>query len=246
MLDEQQLRQFAAEGYLVVSGVVPEDRLGAVDDEIDVLLLDSPPPADLVGRHDYFLPPDRLPKADAALRHSGALDLARQLVAPYTIDYGLDHIQLALSFPVLSHRPGGPHIDGHGGDRDRPDSFTLLAGIYLVDDPGPDGGNLWVWPGSHLVHAELFRRRGPDVLLANGGHVTLLEDPPAVGPGRPVTAQRGDLLLAHFLLGHNWSGNQSERTRRVAYYRLSTEGHRGRWPETFLDPWAEFAPVRAS
>lgn len=60
----------------------------------------------------------------------------------------------------------------------------------------------------------------------------------------PVLAGRGDLLLAHYLLGHNTSGNMSDRVRRIAYYRLSCEGHEGRWEDTLVDAFTEYTPVR--
>ena len=57
-------------------------------------------------------------------------------------------------------------------------------------------------------------------------------------------ARRGDLLLAHFLLGHNSGGNTTDRVRRIAYYRLSCTGHEDRWEDTFLDAFTEYAPVQ--
>ena len=59
-----------------------------------------------------------------------------------------------------------------------------------------------------------------------------------------MLARRGDLLLAHFLLGHNTGGNTAAWTRRILYYRLGVVGHRSRWESTFRDPWCEYAPVR--
>jgi hypothetical protein len=52
------------------------------------------------------------------------------------------------------------------------------------------------------------------------------------------------LLLAHFLLGHNIGGNVTDRVRRIVYCRLRCQGHEARWPETFLDAFAEYEPVR--
>lgn len=244
VLSGDQLRRFGEDGYLVVPGVVPEELLAALDDEIDWLVDDDPPPEGTVGTHFWFLPRDRLPAADAALRQAGALDVAGELVAPYRLDHGLDHIQIALNHPPRAHRPGGPHLDGHRPDQDRPHSFTMLAGIYLVDELERQAGNVWVWPGSHLVHEELFRARGPGALLAVSGQATLLEQPPSLGEQVPVMARRGDLLLAHYLLGHNTGGNTTDRVRRIAYYRLSCEGHAARWRDTFLDAFAEYAPVQ--
>ena len=244
MLSIEQLRQFGEDGYLVVPGVVPEPLLAAVDDEIDSLLVADPPPANTVGRHFWFLPPVRLPAADAALRQSGALDAAAQLVAPLHLEYAFDHIQIALNYPPHAHRPGGPHLDGHRPDEDPPHSFTMLAGIYLVDEQERQAGNIWVWPGSHLHHQRLFQERGTRVLQPVSGHATLLDPPLSLGQQVPVMARRGDLLLAHFLLGHNTGGNTTDRVRRIAYYRLSCAGHPDRWEQTFMDAFAEYAPVR--
>jgi hypothetical protein len=59
-----------------------------------------------------------------------------------------------------------------------------------------------------------------------------------------LLARRGDVLLAHFLLGHNFGGNTSADTRRILYYRLAAEGHPERWADTFLDPFMEYPSLR--
>ena len=220
MLTEEQRRRFASDGYVLVPGVVDETLLQAADAEIDELVARSPAPAGTVGAHFYFLPPDRLPSADAALRDSGALGLAGELVAPHRLDHALDHIQVALNIPPYPHRPGAPHIDGHRPDEEIA-SFTMLAAIFLTDESTPDRGNLWVWPGSHRGHQQLFRERGVDVLKAVSGHAIMLDPPAWFGPGEPLLAGRGDLLLAHYLLGHNTGG-----TRRQARGGSSTTA----WP----------------
>jgi hypothetical protein len=72
--------------------------------------------------------------------------------------------------------------------------------------------------------------------MAVSGHAAMLEPPVWFGPGEPLLAQRGDLLLAHYLLGHNVGGNTTTATRRMPYYRLAAEGNADRWADTFLDP----------
>ena len=119
-----------------------------------------------------------------------------------------------------------------------------MAAIFLTDESMPDHGNLWVWPGSHRGHQELFHQRGVDVLKAVSGHAVMLDPPVWFGPGEPVLAERGDLLLAHYLLGHNTGGNTSAGTRRILYYRLATESHTARWADTFLDPFTEYPSLR--
>jgi ectoine hydroxylase-related dioxygenase (phytanoyl-CoA dioxygenase family) len=244
VLSVEQLRRFGEDGYLVVAGVVSESLLTAVDEEIDALLAADPPPPGTVGWHSWLLPRGRLPAADAALRRSGALDVASELVAPLALDHALYHTQIVLNYPPKAHQPDGPHLDGYGPEWDRPASFTMLAGIYLVDEQEPQAGNLWVWPGSHLDHQRLFQERGARALEAVSGHSRLLEPPLPLREGVPVMARRGDLLLAHYLLGHNSGGNTTDRVRRIAYYRLACEDHESRWEDTFLDAFAEYAPVR--
>ncbi len=246
MLSTDQVRCFARDGYVVVPGVVPEPCLADADAEIDGIIADAPPPEGKGGPHFYFLPPEQLPAADAALRRSGALTAAEDLMAPHRLDHALGHIQVALNIPPYPHRPGGPHLDGHRPELSAPGSFTMLAAVFLTDESVPDSGNLWAWPGSHLAHQQLFAERGPTVLLATSGHTLSLDKPPPLGDPRPVTARRGDLLLAHFLLGHNIGGNTSPATRRILYYRLSVDSHEQRWSNTFLDAFCEYPPIRAA
>jgi Phytanoyl-CoA dioxygenase (PhyH) len=244
VLGEEQLREFGDNGYLVLPGVVPERLLAPVDAEIDALAAGSPPPAGAISSHSYARPPGTLPASGAALRDSPAIRLAEALVTPRTLNHDLHHVQVALNIPPSADRPGAPHVDGHRPEQARPDSFTMLAGIYLVDESAPDSGNLWVWPGSHLVHERVFREQGPAALLATSGHGCLLAAPPRYSEPVQVLANRGDLLLAHFLLGHNIGPNTSSRTRRIVYYRLSCPGHASRWADTFTSAFTEYAPVR--
>jgi hypothetical protein len=249
VLSSEEIKSFGTDGYLVVRGVVPERVLAELDHEVDALIAAAPPPAGSVGFHHYFEHPTRLPVAQRALRDSGVLDLAAELVAPLTIDLAFDHIQVATSIHGWDHEPGGGHIDGYGlPGQTEPATFTMLAGIYLGDESEAGRGNLWVWPGSHRVHQRLFEEQGVDALMneaSMGGHASLLPGAPDFGPGRPVLASRGDVVLAHYLLAHNQSGNMWNPLRRIIYYRLAAEGHRARWQQTHLDALLEYAPVRA-
>jgi hypothetical protein len=248
MLSHEELAAFGRDGYLVVRGLVREEVLVDVDREVDALVRSAPPPAGKVGFHHYFEHPSRMPAAVSALREHGVLDFAAELVAPHPIDLAFDHVQVATSIFGWDHEPGGGHIDGYGiPAHAEPATFTMLAGLYLGDETRRGRGNLWVWPGSHRVHERLFRERGVDALMteeSQGGHACLLPDAPDFGPGRPVLASRGDVLLAHYLLAHNQSGNMWNPLRRVVYYRLAADGHRQRWRRTQLDALLEYAPVR--
>lgn len=247
MLTPAQLHTFGTDGYLVVRSALGERWLAPLTAEVDALIAREPAPAGKVGFHHYFKPVPTLPVAEHVLRDAGVLALAGELVAPHAIDLAFDHIQVATSIHGWDHEPGGGHIDGYGiAGQGEPATFTLLAGVYLGDELAPGRGNLWVWPGSHLGHQALFRRCGLDVLMATGGHACLLSPAPDFGRGQPVLAQRGDVLLAHYLLAHNQSGNLWDPLRRIVYYRLAAAGHRQRWAATHTDALLEFAPVRAA
>jgi hypothetical protein len=250
-LTDEQLRQFADEGYVVVRNVVSETLLAAADAEIDGLIAETPPAegGGGPGQITWFPLRERLPRCDDVLRRSPALAVARELVSPNTIDHAdldgsrYNHTQIAITVPPWSHIPGGPHIDGWEPGA----SFTMLAGVLLTDQRGTQSGNLWVWPGSHLDHARLFRERGTTILERSGvnGHATLLDPPLALRPGIPIRGDRGDLVLAHFLTGHNKGGNTAGHVRRTIYYRLNVPGHVQRSQQTLTDPWLEYPRMRA-
>ena len=247
-LSDADLRRFATEGYLVVRGVVPDALLLAADREIDELIAEAIPDEGDggPGTNLWFPPCSRLPRCDAALRKSPALGIAEELVAPQRLDHAFDHIQVATTVPPYRHVPGGPHLDGHGPHLATPASFTMLVGVILTDQTDSQRGNLWVWPGSHLVHRDLFSRRGTTALQETSGHPTLLDPPARFDAGCEVRADRGDLVLAHFLTGHNKGGNTGPAVRRTIYYRLAVPGHREHWESTFLDPWTEYLPIASA
>jgi hypothetical protein len=235
----QQTSQFAERGFVLVPQVVPSGVLERANQRIDEIVSADPPAADRRGKHFYFLPASAEPALLATLTRSAAFGLAGELAGPGTLEVP-EQVQVALNIPPYPHRPGGPHIDtGHAEPTGEPVSgtFTLLAGILMTDQLTENSGNLWVWPGTHLAHAAYFRERGPQMFCAY--------PPIALPEPEQVTGRAGDLLLSHYLLGHNIGGNyRSEQTRRALYFRVSAANHASRQNEFLQDPWLEYQPLR--
>jgi ectoine hydroxylase-related dioxygenase (phytanoyl-CoA dioxygenase family) len=242
MLSRQQKQAFAEEGYLVVPQCVPRPMIDAARREVADRLARDPPPAGRFGPHPLFLPVNLPEPLCRPLFGSPALAAAESLITPGRFEPP-DQVQISLNIPPFRHRPGGPHVDGITPPEPsgRPGTFTMLAGILLTDQPRVDMGNLWVWPGSHRSAAAYFREQGPEAILACAPY-----PPVALPEPRQVLGQAGDLLLTHYLLGHNIGGNTSGVTREVVYFRLRREGHRQRWRDCVRDPLLEFEPVRAA
>lgn len=241
MLSDAQVREFAERGYLVVPQVVPLGLLDKASRRIDEVTAADPPAADKRGHHFYFLGTRDEPDLLAPLTGSPAFGLAEELAGKGTLEVPWQ-VQVALNIPPFEHRPGIPHIDAAnaeptGGPVDG--TFTMLAGILMTDQLTGNSGNLWVWPGTHLAHAAYFRRHGPRKFCAY---------PPVDLPApEQVTGRAGDLLLAHYLLGHNIGGNYaSDLTRRALYFRVSAAGHASRREEFLQDAWLDYEPVRSA
>ncbi|MFD2467749.1 phytanoyl-CoA dioxygenase family protein [Amycolatopsis silviterrae] len=239
MLDRTQMREFAERGFVVIPQAVPEHLVASAAETIDELTTREPPPDAVRGPHFYFPAATEVPSLLELFTRSPAWSCAESLVGEGALEVPRQ-VQVALNIPPFSHRPGGHHIDGFPPEPDgRPGTFTLLAGVLLSDQLDQDAGNLWVWPGTHLTHAAHFREHGPDAFFAAGGYPPIpLPEP------EQIRGRAGDLLLAHYLLGHNIGGNTSGRTRRAAYFRVKRAGHDPRWREFLQDPWLDYPPLR--
>ncbi len=241
-LTEHDLVEFGLSGYLVLPRVVPPDAVARANDEVDRIVAASPPPNGYVGQHFYWPTSEGSPTLYELVHDAGIAEQATELVSPNRVEIAFDQTQIALNIPVFSHRPGGPHLDGYADDRPVPATFSMLAAVLLTNQASESCGNLWVWPGTHRAHATYFRERGATAFNEARGY------PPIAWPEPvQVLGEAGDVLLAHYLLGHNIGGNyESDQTRRALYWRLRVEGHQDRWRECLQDEFLEYPAVRGA
>jgi hypothetical protein len=241
VLTDQQVQSFAERGFVVVPGLVAPEDCNVVEAEVDRLLGEQAVPENHVGSHFIWRTSSESPSLFEVLdRPFGILGAATDLVRPNEVEVAFDQVQVAFNIPPYDHRPGRPHIDGYAPGQVTPGTFTLLAGLLLTDQVMDNVGNLWVWPGSHLAHAAFFARGGPEAFGASGGY-------PDADLGDPVQVhgRRGDVVLAHYLLGHNIGGNtESDVTRTALYWRLQIPGHAESWYSSLSDAWHEFPDLK--
>jgi hypothetical protein len=241
-LSEPELREFGVRGYVVIRDVIPPAILAAASSAIERLVDEQPPPEGYVGQHFYWLSSTDGGPLPALFYNTPLGSLAQSLVAPGEIEIAFDQLQVALNIPPFSHRPGAHHLDGYLEGHQVPATFTMLAGVLMTEQKVENAGNLWVWPGTHRTHAEFFRERGPEALVEYKGYPKIELPEPSQVLGGP-----GDVILAHYMLGHNIGGNYaSERARQAVYFRLRRAGHQHRWRECLCDELLEYDPVRAA
>jgi hypothetical protein len=166
VLTVEQLRSFAENGFLVVPGLVDPDRVRAANVAIDDLIAAEPAPGVHSGGRSYWN--QTAPSLVRPILDPPVWTVAEQLTGaehgPYVS--GVHDVQVAVTPPPYSHRPGAGHLDGFNhlreGDGQRPSSFTLLVGVILSDQTGDDMGNLhavWQPPGGGRLCAQPRCRR---------------------------------------------------------------------------------------
>ncbi len=235
---DQRLR-LREQGFIQVPAAIPRAQVDAALRAVNASLGQGVDPAQLATyrAQSFCLELVQSPVITDLFNRSPAIALASALIGAVEPVTGG---QIALRFPSLAASAGlpPPHLDGmytpsNGVVAGSLDSFTALACVLLSDLPGCDAGNFSVWPGSHLRHAAHLRAHGARSLLAG-------MPPLALGAGLQITGRAGDLILAHYLLGHTVAPNLAPHVRYAVFFRLRALGHRERQEAALGDPWLEW------
>ena len=109
----------------------------------------------------------------------------------------------------------------------------MLVGVFLTPVEREFAGNFTVWPGSHYLYENYFRERGPR---------TMSEPVPAleIGPPLQLMCDVGDVVLAHYELGHSAAVNTAALDRIAIYFRVwlrKVESYRWHYLTNMWDGW---------
>jgi hypothetical protein len=154
-------------------------------------------------------------------RSTMARELADALLAPGRVREP-SVAQIAVRFPLGEQTPAPsrslrPHVDGSYSPSNgvRPGEvahFTLLCMVALSDVRAEFAGNFTVWPGSHQLYERYFQTHDVREMLHGTPRLEQL--------GAPLQLQvnAGDVVLAHYQLGHTGAPNLSARIRCAVFF----------------------------
>jgi ectoine hydroxylase-related dioxygenase (phytanoyl-CoA dioxygenase family) len=134
--------------------------------------------------------------------------------------------------------PPTPHLDGfasglNGVPPDTIYNHTALVGVFLTPVQRQFAGNFTVWPGSQNIYEVYFRKRGRRALR---------EAPPDIDVGEPLQlmCDVGDVVLAHYEVGHTAAVNTADSDRIAVFFRVvlrDVERDRWRYLANIWDGW---------
>jgi hypothetical protein len=256
-LDEQQRRAFYRDGYLHLPGVVPhaqvERALAAIDASVERGL--EPARMDEFYARSFCPELRSSPEILELFEATPARALANLLVAPGGVR-SPRLAQIALRFPsapVATRTLGAgapdptlalrPHVDGsyspsNGVQAGQVAHFTMLAMVALSDVDTDFAGNFTVWPGSHHRYEQYFKDHDVRDMVRG---TPRLEGLPAPHQTR---VKAGDLVLAHYQLGHTGAPNLSVFVRYAVFFRLYHQDHDADAIDILADIWREYPDLR--
>jgi hypothetical protein len=134
------------------------------------------------------------------------------------IDWDKGQIAIRRAHNVPAPTPPVPHIDGfasgaNGLDEGKIYNHTVTVGVFLTPTTHEFAGNFTVWPGSHYVYERYFQERG----------TRAMSEPmpmPAIGQPVQLMCGVGDVVLAHYQLGHSAAVNTSDFDRIAIFFRV--------------------------
>jgi len=214
MLSSEQEQSYERDGFLLVSGLIPEEVSAAAEAAMWRLLgaraEDPATWADLPRGHQTWESPELL-----ACYTPWYLAAAARLAGDEPDSFRPPRRAYAINvFPREGEwewpRPHIDHAIKEHGHRTFPRAFRIAAMTYL-NGVAPHGGGTVVWPGSHR-RIEALARSDPEryeLMWTLGQALRELD----LGPPVELTPRRGDVLFYHYLCAHAGSVNTTPQPR---------------------------------
>ena len=244
-----QKMEFYNKGFVRVPGVVPGVMVDAAVKAINHSFGKGIDPAKMITFQSQSFCPElrQAPEITNLYNRTPAKALAESMIGVGKIN-PVQRGQIAVRFPLLDDPPPAlrPHLDGrHSPHNGVPAGelrrFTMLVGIALNDVNTDHAGNLAVWPGTHHLYQQYFRKNGHDILMRGGA-----EGMPPIHMPQPkmIAARAGDAILVHYQIAHCASPNVSPHPRYAIYFRLQHVNYLAQLYEALTDIWMEYDGMR--
>jgi hypothetical protein len=222
-LTSDEVRQYEAQGYLLVSGLIPAEIAEAAEAAMWTALGAAPDDPDswagIPAKHGVFDPP-----ALVACYTPSLIAAAARLAGEASSEFTPPSRAYAINvFPQEGEwewpRPHIDHAIKEHGHKTFPRAFRIAVMTYLNAVPLHGAGTV-VWPGSHRKLESLARSDPAHYALM----WTLNQELKQIDLGDPVelTPQRGDVLFYHYLCAHAGSKNCSRIPRLALNMKWST------------------------
>ncbi len=213
--------QFRRDGYIQFAGLVPHTLIKAAVGviECDLRINYRPERFDEYNSRSYC--PD-IVEASPILHlftKSPVHGLVDELLGMDNIVSGPGQIAIRKARNCDESIAPAAHLDGfaaplNGVPPGTIYNHTLLAGVFLTPVQSEFAGNFTVWPGSHYTYEKYFRERGPRAMNEPMPRL-------AVGEPRQLFCGPGDVVLAHYSLGHSAAVNVGDIDRIAVFFRIA-------------------------
>jgi HEAT repeat protein len=224
-LNEEQLRQFICDGYVVLHADVDDSVHAGIDEQFSWLAENEPNPG------NNILP--RLPDLNKILECSVVRGAMKSLLGEHYLRHphvfwharnadGSEHTEEDRRKWIHN----GSHQDSYTpGDQGRSHCLQYLRFMYYSHDIGVDDGPTYVIPGSQY-------------------HASLTDEDRA--RNIPVTGKAGTVFISHFDIGHSGSLNSSSRCRNMTKFVYMRMPQAKASCDAFKDtPWQQPAEFSA-
>jgi len=110
----------------------------------------------------------------------------------------------------------------------------MLAMVALSDVSADWNGNFSVWPGTHHEYERYFREHGVSRMLEGTPTLERLPEPVQ------TRVRAGDVILAHYQLGHGAAPNLGSHVRYAIFFRLYHRDHDADAMDVLANIWRDY------